>query len=644
MQNRVSLTALPTASAFIRDYADPQGFDKVRSFFAYDPHACDAAGNLDCYDARLSELNSLAPELTAHRSAAADALAAQQRRWGGHLQSGNRSALDACDALKGKRTYAIVTGQQVGLFGGPLYTQLKAIAAIKLARELEERYDECRFIPMFWMASSDHDFEEVRRSFILDRSGVVQEISLPAETEADAGRTVESRLVGPALQDALAQLEELLPGGEQREAVLAALREDYGSAEALSGPGGMLLGFARFMARLFDGTGLVLVDPQDPALMQFMRPLLRAELEHAAESEAALTARNEQLQAAGYPLQVEQLPGDTSLFLLSERGKRQKISRVGASLDSPDSDLVGPGLVPGQPVGAEHSLSSAEEGADTTAPLQNKSGGDKPAPLREFQLRGTDQRFSLDELLALVDSAPGRFVPGVMLRPLQQNLLIPPLAFIGGAAEIAYRAQTTAVFELHKAAGRGASMAPAFLRASATLLPQKSAELLDELGWELADFYAPPQDLAGRAVSGERPEEIAHAIEEYLEALHSAEARLKAEAVKLDPNLELTFETLRGNLIKHVETLSKKIDNVLKQRADSRLKRVAAAAALIYPRAGGQSAGANAGPPKSGPPKNGPQERMLGIASFLPRYGFELTARLLDELDFPCWEHQVVIL
>jgi bacillithiol biosynthesis cysteine-adding enzyme BshC len=586
VQTRIPVSKLPATSAFMRDYATPSGFAKVAQWFHYNPH------DPGCFSARLAELESLPAAAQSQRATLASALAEQQQRWGGHLPDGNAASIAAARSLVDSKTYAVVTGQQVGLFGGPMYTQFKAISAIKLARQLEAEQPGYRFVPMFWMASSDHDFEEVRRSFTLDRNGEVRELALPPEGEAEVGKVIAQRSFGAELDELLGQLEEALPGGEQRADVIEALRVDYG---AVSGRSGALVeGFARWMARLFAGSGLVLVDPQHPVLMRAALPLLRRELEIAAESEAALIARNTAIRAAGYPLQVEHLAGDTNLFLLDAQGRRQKIS-----------------------------LSSGANLAPSAA------GGSRPAPA--FVLRGSAAQLSLGELLAIAETTPERLVPGVMLRPLHQNMLIPPIAFVGGAAEIAYRAQTSAVFDQHSVArgGPGFAMAPAFLRNTLTLLPRKSAELFDELGWDLADTYALPQELAGRAVSADRPEEVQAAVDEYLAALQGAEARLKALAVKLDPNLEVTFDTLRGNLTRHVETLQKKIDNVLKQRSEARLRRVASVAAQVYPRAGGKAA---------------PQERMLGIHAFLPRYGFWLIERLLNDLPVPCWEHEIVIL
>ena len=172
------------------------------------------------------------------------------------------------------------------------------------------------------MASSDSDFEEVRRAWIIDQRGEPLEISLPPESPDEEGRVVSRRDTGAATDTALGQVAEALPGGSWRDEVLDALRTDYAA-------GGLMEGFARWMARLFAGTELVLIDPQDPVLMQCARPLIRRELETAAETEQLLAERSNELESAGFVPQVEHLPGETGLFLLDQHGRREKIARHG---------------------------------------------------------------------------------------------------------------------------------------------------------------------------------------------------------------------------------------------------------------------------------------------------------------------------
>lgn len=545
MKTTLPLAEFPGSNPLVADYAAE--FARVGSWFHYDPHSS------DCFAMRLDELDA---RPAADRAAAGAAVVRQQQDW-----NAGAEALEAANLLGQPGTYTVVTGQQAGLFGGPLYTVLKAASAVKLARQLAVQFPNRKFVPTFWVSSGDSDFDEVRSTNIIAQDGSIADLALRPEEAADEGRIIGTRDVSEDLAAKLAEVGDILPGGQFREDILTGLQEAYRG-------GNLVASFARWMAKLFSGTELVLIEPQDEALMACARGLIEREIHDGPACEQALLARNAQIAGAGFALQVEHLEGDTNLFLLDGAGVREKISRHG----------------------------------------------------EDFVLRPSGRELSRGEMEKLAAASPASFVLGVMLRPVYQNVLFPPVAFIGGAAELAYRAQATAVFD-----SCGEKMAPAFLRASATLLNNKQAALLDELGWELADCYTVPQDLAARAVEGLRPEELEGAMRGYRETLLAADKDLQSYAEKLDPNLGKSFETLRENLTRHADKLEKKISGVLKQKHAALVGQVERLHNAVYP---GLTV----------------QERRLNLLSFLPRYGFDLVKHLIEELDFPAWEHQVVIL
>ena len=545
MKTTFSLDDFPGANPLVRDYA--ADFSRVRSWFHYDPQGDGSVAE------RLAELDS---KPAADRSAAREAVVRQLSRWGV-----GQEALQGAELLGQPGTYTVATGQQAGLFGGPLYTVLKAISVVKLARELNSLFTGHQFVPTFWIASGDSDFDEVRSTRFISQEGSLAELSLEPGGQADEALIIGAREVGSGIAAQLEALGEPLPGGEFRNETLEGIREAYTG-------GNLVDGFARWMSRLFSGTELVLIDPQDPALMACASGLIQGELNNSEVSHKALATRNAAISTAGYALQVEQLEGDTNLFLLDESGMREKISRAGDG----------------------------------------------------YLLRPSGRKFTGEELSDLAAGSPASFVCGVMLRPVYQNVLFPPAAFVGGAAELAYRAQTTAVFDLH-----GEKMAPAFLRASATVLRAKQSGLLDELGWELPDCFTVPQDLAARAVEGFCPDKMEDAMQRYREILQGADRELQQFAEQLNPNLGQSFDTLRENLTRHADKLEKKINGALKQKHTALVGQVERLHTAVYP---GLAV----------------QERQLNILSFLPRYGLGLIPRLIDILKFPAWEHQAVIL
>jgi bacillithiol synthase len=550
VQTTIPLAAFPGGNPLLNAYATD--FARTAPWFHFDPHQPSVVAQ------RLAALvaNPLLGLQGAQRGPLVAALVAQQQRWG----TGSIAVAAACQ-LGRERTYTVLTGQQAGLFGGPLYTTLKALTVIKLARQLKLEHPGCEFVPVFWIASGDSDYDEVRHCYLPGGPGEVRDVALPPEAEGEHYRLVGARAVWAGLDEALTELGECLPPGPHREEVYAAVREAYSGQNLVDG-------FARWLARVFDGTELVLADFQDPVLKASAAGLFRKQLSGAAELEQRITARNAEIAAAGFPLQATWAAGDTVLFHSGPGQERDKL---------------------------------VQDGDD-------------------FLLRVSGRRLLRDELLAIAANSPEWLVPGVMSLPVAQDNLFPMVAWVGGGAEIAYRAQATAVFDFH-----GAAMAPAYLRASATLLSHKEIMLLDSLGWELADMYTVPQELAARAVADEIPVELAAALAEYRRALLAADAGILPHAERIDPNLARTLATFRENLEKHAEKVEKKITSALKSQRQSLLGRVEQLHRQAYPRLA-------------------PQERVLSLLSFLPRYGFAIIPQLLEKIAVPSWEHQVIIL
>jgi bacillithiol synthase len=550
VQTTIPLTSFPGGNSLLNAYA--AGSQQVSPWFHYSPHNPAAVAQ------RLAALEA-DPMLGlqgALRGPLVAAIVAQQQRWGaGSL------AQAAARQLGRERTYTVLTGQQAGLFGGPLYTVLKALSVIKLARQLKQQHSGFEFVPVFWIASGDSDYEEIRHCYLSGPRGETQEVALPPEAEADRRKLLASREVVVDIEAALTALGECLPPGPHREAVYAAVRAAYNGQ-------GLVDGFARWLARLFTDTELVLVDFQDPVLKSSASNLFRQQLTGAAELEQRLTARDAEITAAGFPLQAQWTAGDTALFFSGPQDARDKIARDG----------------------------------------------------QDFLLRGSGRRMLRDELLAIAANSPEWLVPGVMSLPVVQNNLFPMAAWVGGGAEIAYRAQATAVFDFH-----GQRMAPAYLRASATLLSAKEAKLLDGLGWELPQLYTVPQEIAARAVADDMPTELTAALTEYRRGLLAADGHILPLVEAIDPNLGKTMGTFRDNLEKHADKVEKKILSALKSQRQALVSRIELLHQQVYPR-------------------HAAQERVLSVLNFLPRHGFELIPRLLEQINVPAWQHQVIIL
>jgi bacillithiol biosynthesis cysteine-adding enzyme BshC len=327
----------------------------------------------------------------ARRRRVSDALERQNRAW-----SASQKTLDNIARLRSGAS-AVVTGQQVGLFGGPLFSILKALTAVKLAEEASTAGVDV--VPIFWLATTDHDLAEVNHTLLPGPEASLHPIATASRglDEAPVGTVT----FGPEIEAAVQSASELLGATQATDF----LHEYYRPGETLGSA------FARLFSHLFADFGVILIDPSDSEFHAIAEPVYRAAIERAAELDDALLARGKALEDAGYHQQVKVTPSSTLLFTL----------RNGARI-----------------------------------PIHRRING-TPATM-EFLVR--DEKLSQEELLGQIATAPQDFSPNVLLRPVVQDYLLPTLAYTGGAAEVAYFAQAGVVYE--KLLGRVTPIVPRF--------------------------------------------------------------------------------------------------------------------------------------------------------------------------------------
>jgi bacillithiol biosynthesis cysteine-adding enzyme BshC len=293
-------TDLPATSRLFADFT--YHFDRVARFYRHDPHNFQsltaAAREIDYPDER--------------RAAMVKALAAQ---------NGDSESL----ALLAKPgTVAVVTGQQVGLFSGPAYTIYKALTAARLARQLTE--SGIPAVPVFWLATEDHDFAEVSKAWVFDGGQSAVELDVAAP---DAGHSRQRPVGGIVIQNPpVEELRRALAGFAHADEVMAAVEDAYRPGVTMGE------GFRRLLKALMGQLGLIFLDPLDPAVRKISVPLVSEALGAAPELKARLLERSQELMAAGYHAQVH-LEAKTSLFFLLENGERVPLRRK----DSEFADL-----------------------------------------------------------------------------------------------------------------------------------------------------------------------------------------------------------------------------------------------------------------------------------------------------------------
>lgn len=360
------LSQIPHAT---RLYADFLSYSpQVRTFYPRSPRFGDwfkdAASGLR-YDA-------------ARREGVSTILERQNRGW----EASSRT-LENISRLRAGAA-AVVTGQQVGLFGGPLFSIFKALTAVKLADEASDGGVNC--VPVFWLATQDHDLAEVNHVSIPRPDSSLQAFTTSTQGIFDA--PVGTIRFGAEIESVVADAAELLGDSE----VLQFARESYRPGETFGSA------FGRLFARLFADWGVILLDASDPALSEISQPIYRSAIEGAVELTEKLLTRGRELEAAGYHQQVKITPASTLLFAL-------------------------------------------RNGSRVPVHLEARTGG-----YPEFRI--TEEKISKEELLRRIDAEPQGFSANVLLRPIKQDYLLPTLAYTGGAAEIAYFAQAAVVYEM----------------------------------------------------------------------------------------------------------------------------------------------------------------------------------------------------
>lgn len=288
------------------------------------------------------------------------------------------AAVAALERLGRPDVVVVTTGQQPGLFTGPLYSIYKALSAAALARQLEARWGR-PVVPVFWTAGDDHDFAEARTTHWLDAGGELASAAL-ADRPEDAPLTPMSRLpFGAEVTALLERLASSLPASPFRDETMAWLGRHYHPGATIGAA------FAGAMAEFLGRFGILTFDPTHLAAKQAMAPLLLRALERAAPLEAALVEQVGLLAAAGRPTPVP-VGGGAGLVFLEGAAGRDRLVADGAG----------------------------------------------------FLSRRAATGWSLADLEKVAAEEPGRLSPNVLLRPVVESALLPTVAYIAGPGELAY--------------------------------------------------------------------------------------------------------------------------------------------------------------------------------------------------------------
>jgi len=319
--------------------------------------------------------------------------------------------------------------------------------------------------------------------------------------------------------------------------------------------------FGELLRRLLTGFDILQVDPMLPAFRQLAAPTLRQAVQAAPELTARLLARNRDLAAAGYHAQVH-VEDHTSLVFLLENGKRLALRRH-------EGDFL----------------------------------------LNSRKLTGA-------ELMDRADSLS----PNALLRPVVQDSMLPTVAYIGGPAEVAYLAQSQTIYET--ILGR---MPVALPRTGFTILDSRSAKLMDRYGLSLHDFFQGEEPLRQRVSQKLVPPRLNGAMQETVESVDRAIARLRGELEAFDPTLALALDRSAKKIRFQIGKVEGKAGREALRRDQRATQDAASLFGLIFP-------------------ERHLQERLYGILPFLAKHGLDLTSHIYSAIELECPDHRLMVI
>jgi bacillithiol biosynthesis cysteine-adding enzyme BshC len=354
-------------SSFIRDYM--AGAPALAAFYTGHPY------DITAYARK-------AREVAARMDAAKRAEVAESYR---PLNDDARRKLDRI--LKGDG-FVVTTGQQAGVFTGPLYTIYKALSAVRLAAALEASL-KCPVLAVFWVAADDHDWPEVDHVRVLDGFDYLRDVRVGAPADEPAW-PMSRKVLGADVERAVDELSRLIPQDGFGADMRAMLRRTYTAGKRVADA------FEDLMAEMLAPFPLAIVSSAHPAIKRASLPVVLHELARAEEHERLVTEQSAKLAAAGYPSQVALTASASNVFLLRDEG-RDRLLREGD----------------------------------------------------QWLLRRTGTRIEKDTLIEGAQADPQILSANVFLRPVVESAVFPTLSYVGGPAETAYFAQIGCLFKAH---------------------------------------------------------------------------------------------------------------------------------------------------------------------------------------------------
>ncbi len=411
----LSFNSLPDFNDLYLDYID--NFDNLKNYYKYDYR-----DDNEFLNALIKKKNTYLKDSEFSREALCSILTIQNKFF-----NSSQKTYDNIELLKSSNTFAIVTGQQVGMLSGPLYTILKALNAVQLANKLSQKFKDYNFVPVFWLEAEDHDFLEINNLNLLTKDNEVKNISyygVDGEQEKYLKPT-GTIVIDEKIEEFIQQINDNIQPSDFSEMLFDYISRSYKSGINLK------TAFARFINYLLKDEGLIFIDPAERDLKKPLIPIFKKEL-------------------STYPALCE------------------KVIHSSAEIEREYDPIIKP-----KPINLFYTHNGNRY-------LIEPRDGDA------YALKNSRQKFTRDEMMLALNTTPELFSPNVLLRPVAQDVILPTIAYIGGPSEVSYFAQVKDAYEFYET-----PMPVIFPRTSVTILEKRVKTFLEKNKLKLLDLYHP---------------------------------------------------------------------------------------------------------------------------------------------------------
>jgi bacillithiol biosynthesis cysteine-adding enzyme BshC len=507
-----------------------------------------------------TKISQRIPEVLANYKVNRDALCDVLLEMNGGNCSGSEKTLENIKLLRESDTVAVVSGQQAGLLTGPLYTIYKALSAVKLTECLRGR--GFKAVPVFWIATEDHDFLEVSNAFVINKHGDLTEI------RNEPKRCYENLPVGyvkldESIKQTIDELFQALPHTEFTDELRQMIEKswtidtDYGDA------------FARMLTKIIGKYGIILLCPLDERLKKLATPIYSEAVKKSDEIVSALRKRSEELVSEGYHAQV--LIGEDYFPLFYQAKNRTR-----------------------------HAL--------------------KKTPQGTYKTKGIEREFTLTELAELAENEPHRFSPSVVLRSVVQDYLLPTVCYFGGAAEIAYFAQSGEVYRILER-----PVTTIFHRQSFSFVESRHAKTLERFDLTLQDLFVGEEKLIPEIVEKYLAGDTAKVFDEVEKNINSELQKLEQSLSAIDQTLAENSTRRREKIVYHLKAMRKKFHHAQVRKDETVKRQIETAFTSLMPH-------------------KHLQERTLNIATVLNKYGNYAIDWIYESIDLDDKGHRIIYL